>query len=154
VANPPLKLLLFENPEATGTLNHVGVERESMPEVEAEANRLEAAGLTLEVEGDVVCCYARQDKHWVTGPDGQRWENYVVLADAHPELEGTTNADLTLTEAADASSPGGCCGTTGSASSSTGSSSEGEHVGAGAQGCCIRRTPRDQHSSYRDRTRT
>jgi hypothetical protein len=35
-----------------------------------------------------VCCYARQDKHWVTGPDSLRWENYVVLADAHPELEG------------------------------------------------------------------
>ncbi len=44
VANPPLKLVLFENPGATGTLNHVGVERESMEEVEAEANRLEAAG--------------------------------------------------------------------------------------------------------------
>jgi len=109
VANPPLKLVLFENPAATGTLNHVGVERESMGEVEAEANRLEAAGLTLDVEGDVVCCYARQDKHWVTGPDGQRWENYVVLADAHPELEGRTQADLTLTEATEASSTGGCC---------------------------------------------
>ena len=61
VENPPLKLVLFENPEATGTLNHVGVERASMDEVQAEADRLEAAGLTLDVEGDVVCCYARQD---------------------------------------------------------------------------------------------
>jgi catechol 2,3-dioxygenase-like lactoylglutathione lyase family enzyme len=113
VANPPLKLVLFENPTASGTLNHVGVERESMEEVEAEATRLEAAGLTLDVEGDVVCCYARQDKHWVTGPDGQRWENYVVLADAHPELEGRTHADLTLAEATDAGSSGGCCAGTG-----------------------------------------
>ena len=70
VANPPLKLVLFENADASGTLNHLGVERESMEEVESEANRLEAAGLTLDVEGDVVCCYARQDKHWVTGPEG------------------------------------------------------------------------------------
>ena len=37
VTNPPLKLVLFENPGATGTLNHIGVERESMEEVEAEA---------------------------------------------------------------------------------------------------------------------
>ena len=103
VANPPLKLVLFENPEQAGTLNHLGVERESMDEVEAEANRLEAAGLTLDVEGDVVCCYARQDKHWVTGPDGQKWENYVVLADAHPELEGQTAGDLSVR---DDSSPG------------------------------------------------
>ena len=94
VVDPPLKLVLFENPRATGTLNHLGVERESVDEVEQQAARLEAAGLTLDTEGDVVCCYARQDKHWVTGPDGQRWENYAVLADAHPELEGKTRADL------------------------------------------------------------
>ncbi|GAB7005441.1 cadmium-induced metalloenzyme CadI [Nocardioides sp. AN3] len=82
VEDPPLKLVLFENPEATGTLNHLGVERPTATEVHAEADRLGAAGLRLEVEGDVVCCHARQDKHWVTGPDGQRWENYVVLSDA------------------------------------------------------------------------
>src|SRR6476619_4186492 len=57
VENPPLKLVLFENPEQTGTLNHLGVERESMEEVEAQADRLEAAGLVLDVEDDVVCCY-------------------------------------------------------------------------------------------------
>ena len=95
VENPPVKLVLFENPRAAGTLNHVGVERDSLEEVRAEAERLEATGLTLEVEGETVCCYARQDKHWVTGPDGQRWENYVVLADAQPELEGRTALDLT-----------------------------------------------------------
>ena len=109
VENPPLKLVLFENPDATGTLNHLGVERTSMDEVQSEADRLEAAGLTLDVEGDVVCCYARQDKHWVTGPDGQRWENYVVLADAHPELEGRTAAGLTLLEDPDDVGAGGCC---------------------------------------------
>ena len=86
--------MLFESPDETGTLNHLGVERGSMEEVEAEASRLEAAGMELRVEGDVVCCYARQDKHWVTGPDGQEWENYVVLADAHAELEGKTTQDL------------------------------------------------------------
>jgi hypothetical protein len=69
------------------------------------ADRLEAVGLQLAVEGDVVCCYVRQDKHWVTGPDGQRWENYVVLADAHPELEGKSRAELPLVEANT-----GCCG--------------------------------------------
>ena len=102
IAEPALKLVLFENPAESGTLNHLGVERDSMEDVEAEADRLEAAGLALRVEGDVVCCYAGQDKHWVTGPDGQQWENYVVLADAHPELEGRTTADLQLTSSPDA----------------------------------------------------
>ena len=82
-----------------------------MEEVEEQADRLEAAGLALDVEGDVVCCYARQDKHWVTGPDGQKWENYVVLGDAHPELEGKTGADL------DAQAARGCCGDDGEGSS-------------------------------------
>lgn len=123
VADPPLKLVLFENPEATGTLNHLGVERESMEAVEEQAGRLEAAGLELESEGDVVCCYARQDKHWVTGPDGQRWENYVVLADAHPELEGKTLGDL-----AEPADSGGCCSGTAS------SARDSEAVTSGA--CC------------------
>jgi catechol 2,3-dioxygenase-like lactoylglutathione lyase family enzyme len=116
VVDPPLKLVLFENPEATGTLNHLGVERESMTEVERQASRLEAAGLALNVEADVVCCFARQDKHWVTGPDGQRWENYVVLADAGAELEGRTVADVEADPTADLepASDGGCCGTSGS----------------------------------------
>lgn len=82
VTDPPLKLVLFAGAGPTGSLNHVGVERTSVDEVHAEADRLEAAGLSLDVEGDVVCCHARQDKHWITGPDGQRWENYVVLDDA------------------------------------------------------------------------
>ncbi len=93
VADPPLKLVLLEHADATGTLNHLGIERGSVAEVERQAERLEAAGLRLDVEGDVVCCHARQDKHWVTGPDGQRWENYVVLADAQPERDGGTPRD-------------------------------------------------------------
>ena len=104
VADPPLKLVLFENAAATGTLNHLGVERASVDEVRIEGERLEAAGLALEVEDGVVCCYARQDKHWVTGPDGQRWENYAVLADARSELEGRSTADLGVL------TTDGCCG--------------------------------------------
>ena len=125
VENPPLKLVLFENAAATGTLNHLGVERESMAEVETEADRLEAAGLTLDVEGDVVCCYARQDKHWVTGPDGQRWENYVVLADAQPELEGRTRLEVSQ-----GGSIGGCCGT----GAALGKSDEGAEEASAS--CC------------------
>jgi hypothetical protein len=52
VVDPPLKLVPFENPGATGTLNHLGVERESMTEVEQQAARLQAAGLALDVEAE------------------------------------------------------------------------------------------------------
>jgi catechol 2,3-dioxygenase-like lactoylglutathione lyase family enzyme len=135
VENPPLKLVLFENAEATGTLNHVGIERTSMDEVQAEADRLEAAGLSLDVEGDVVCCYARQDKHWVTGPDGQRWENYVVLADAHPELEGKTSAELTQLDCADDAAAGGCCAGFQNADTVDTGTAQAQPATAGS-GCC------------------
>ena len=33
--------------------------------------------------GDTTCCYARQDKFWVTGAaTGERWEIYTVRADS------------------------------------------------------------------------
>jgi catechol 2,3-dioxygenase-like lactoylglutathione lyase family enzyme len=135
MTEPPLKLVLFENPSQTGTLNHLGVERDSMEEVEAQADRLEAAGLKLRVEGDVVCCYARQDKHWVDGPDGQAWENYVVLADSQPELEGKTMADLTGAETDGATATGGCCGPEDAAAKET----DGERIAtpaASSSACC------------------
>lgn len=56
VADPPLKLELFENPRSRGTLHHLGLDRDSMEEVEEQATRLEAAGLPLDTEGGAVCC--------------------------------------------------------------------------------------------------
>ncbi len=83
IAEPPLKLVLLENPGQGGTLNHLGVEVASTDAVEAEQDRLAAAGLAAVEERDTTCCYARQDKFWVEGsPDGERWEVYAVLADS------------------------------------------------------------------------
>lgn len=88
IADPPLKLVLFANPERTGTLNHLGIEHDSVEAVHAEGQRLHETGQTLLQEDNVDCCNAIQTKFWVEGPDSQRWENYVVLADSTPELEG------------------------------------------------------------------
>jgi catechol 2,3-dioxygenase-like lactoylglutathione lyase family enzyme len=83
VADPPLKLVLIENPGHGGTLNHLGVEVESTDVVDAEQTRLAAAGLASVDERGTTCCYAKQDKFWVdTTPDGERWEIYTVLADS------------------------------------------------------------------------
>lgn len=79
VADPPLKLVLFEG--AAGTVNHLGIEAESTEEVEAAGRRLGAEGLDVDEEMDTVCCLARQDKVWATAPDGVRWEIYTVLED-------------------------------------------------------------------------
>jgi catechol 2,3-dioxygenase-like lactoylglutathione lyase family enzyme len=83
VPNPPLKLVLLENPGSGGTLNHLGVEVESVDEVDAEQTRLAEQGLASIDERGSTCCYAKQDKFWVEGsPGGERWEVYTVLADS------------------------------------------------------------------------
>ena len=91
VAEPPLKLVLIENPDAVGRLNHLGVEVFSTAEVTATQRRLADEGLATAVEENVTCCYAEQDKVWVDDPDGAPWEVYTVLADSdvpHGELQG------------------------------------------------------------------
>ena len=83
IAEPPLKLVLLENPGQGGSLNHLGVEVTDPEAVDAEHARLTEAGLAPTGERDTTCCYARQDKFWVQGaPDGERWEIYTVLSDS------------------------------------------------------------------------
>jgi hypothetical protein len=82
VAEPPLKLVLIENPGHGGTLNHLGVEVESSDAVRTEIARLTDEGMFTEEEIGTTCCFATQDKAWVTGPAGERWEVYAVLADS------------------------------------------------------------------------
>lgn len=82
IADPPLKLVLLENPGHGGTLNHLGVEVASSEIVHSEIARLSEAGLLTEEELGTTCCYATQDKVWVSGPDRERWEVYTKLADA------------------------------------------------------------------------
>lgn len=99
VTEPPLKLVLIENPGHGGTLNHLGVEVESSQTVHAEIARLTDAGLFTEEEIGTTCCFATQDKVWVTGPAGEKWEVYTVLADS--ESFGTDSPALDA---------GVCCG--------------------------------------------
>lgn len=83
VAEPPLKLVLIENPGQGGSVNHLGVEVADVGTVDAEQTRLAGAGLASVDERDMVCCYAKQDKFWVQGaPNGEQWEIYTVLADS------------------------------------------------------------------------
>ena len=82
IADPPLKLVLLENPGQGGTLNHLGVEVESSEQVHTEIARLAGEGMFTEEEIGTTCCFATQDKVWVTGPGGERWEVYTVLADS------------------------------------------------------------------------
>jgi catechol 2,3-dioxygenase-like lactoylglutathione lyase family enzyme len=106
ITEPPLKLVLLENPGSGGTMNHLGVEVDTTNEVESHQARLTAEGFLTGAEKHTTCCYAVQDKFWVTAPDGEKWEHYTVLADSQPELEGHTDLGL-----AAVSGDGTCCTT-------------------------------------------
>ncbi|MFF0446753.1 ArsI/CadI family heavy metal resistance metalloenzyme [Streptomyces sp. NPDC004609] len=83
VAEPPLKLVLIEGEAGEATrLDHLGVEVATTEDVTAATTRLKEAGLVTSEENDTSCCYALQDKVWVTGPGGEPWEVYTVKADA------------------------------------------------------------------------
>ncbi|GLW06822.1 glyoxalase [Microtetraspora sp. NBRC 13810] len=83
IAEPPLKLVLLEGEEGQDTrMDHLGVEVEDGDQVTAATRRLKEAGLATFEENDTSCCYALQDKVWVTGPGAELWEVYVVKADA------------------------------------------------------------------------
>ena len=104
VTEPPLKLVLLENPGKGGTLNHLGVEVASSEDVHAEIARLSGAGLVTAEEVGTTCCFATQDKVWVTGPAGEKWEVYTVLADA--DTFGASPGHL----AGDPDGADACCG--------------------------------------------
>jgi hypothetical protein len=78
IADPPLKLVLFE--KAGARLNHLGVEVADSDEVWTHQQRLADEGVDS-IEESGTCCFAKQDKVWVDGPDGS-WEIYTVLADS------------------------------------------------------------------------
>ena len=114
IADPPLKLVLLENPGQGGSLNHLGVEVPDIDTVDAMQTRLAEAGLASVDERDTTCCYAKQDKFWVQGaPNGESWEVYTVLADSqtfYGKQDGPACCGGATAESAGATaSSGSCC---------------------------------------------
>ena len=116
VEQPPLKLVLLENPGQGGSLNHLGVEVVDTATVDAEQTRLAAAGLASADEHGTTCCYAKQDKFWVeNAPNGESWEIYTVLADSptfYGEQDGPAccgGQESASQEATASAAAGPCC---------------------------------------------
>jgi catechol 2,3-dioxygenase-like lactoylglutathione lyase family enzyme len=109
VAQPPLKLVLIENPRGAGPLNHLGVEVFSTDDVHAATRRFGEQGLATQLEDGVDCCHATQDKVWVDAPDGLRWEVYTITDDQLTLTPVGVSAASTACCADDTSGAGACC---------------------------------------------
>jgi|SRR5262245_19618294 len=89
VQDPPLNLALNEVAfDGRGALSHLGIQVANTEAVLAMRERWIQAGLTTRDEMQTACCYAVQDKTWVSDPDGNEWEVFVVLEDNLPEASG------------------------------------------------------------------
>jgi catechol 2,3-dioxygenase-like lactoylglutathione lyase family enzyme len=89
VRNPPLNLALNEGRfNERGALSHLGIQVATTGDVLAMREQWEKAGLYTRDEMRTNCCYAIQDKTWVSDPDGNEWEVFVVLEDNLPEASG------------------------------------------------------------------
>jgi catechol 2,3-dioxygenase-like lactoylglutathione lyase family enzyme len=95
LSDPPLVLSLEPNrPTAGGSLNHLGFRLPELALLIEFLARLEAAGIPTQRQAGVECCHSRQTKFWVSDPDRNLWEVYVLEGDAneedngHPQLEG------------------------------------------------------------------
>ncbi|HEX2485756.1 MAG TPA: ArsI/CadI family heavy metal resistance metalloenzyme [Myxococcota bacterium] len=112
VENPPLKLVLFEAPDAPERLNHVGFEYFDDAAVEGVAAELEPRGLAERIERDETCCYAKKRAVWASDPQGLRWEFYRVDANlsefAGGAVEEAPAAATAPTPATSASSAVAC----------------------------------------------
>jgi catechol 2,3-dioxygenase-like lactoylglutathione lyase family enzyme len=82
-AEPELHLALQPGLKgaASGSLSHLGIRVGSVDEVRRWRSDLKARGIVSDEEKREACCYALQEKFWLTDPDGNRWEVYTVLED-------------------------------------------------------------------------
>jgi catechol 2,3-dioxygenase-like lactoylglutathione lyase family enzyme len=83
----PLNLALSAGAAGTGgTVSHLGVQVDTKDQVVALCQQAKAAGLEVREEMDTDCCFANQDKFWVTDPDGIEWEVYHLNHDLDDEV--------------------------------------------------------------------
>lgn len=82
LAAPLLNLTMQEAPRTGVNASHFGIQVATSEDVAAAWTRFKEAKLTTRTEENTTCCYALQDKVWISDPDGNEWEVFVVKADA------------------------------------------------------------------------
>lgn len=88
VQSPPLNLTLNQNViSANGALSHLGIQVATTEDVNTLRQQWKERGLEPRDEMQTTCCYALQDKAWVSDPDGNQWEVFTVIEDFLPEAK-------------------------------------------------------------------
>jgi catechol 2,3-dioxygenase-like lactoylglutathione lyase family enzyme len=78
--DPRINFAISTRGEGVG-VDHLGFQADDASELAGMRQRAHAADLAVLPQGEVSCCYARSDKHWVTDPQGIAWEHFQTLGD-------------------------------------------------------------------------
>lgn len=109
LAEPMLNLTFMPTAAArTGELDHLGLQVFSADALSASRARLREAGLAPRDELAVDCCYARQDKFWLTDPEGREVEVFRKLADLERPGHGAELTSAPSTASSTCCSTGSC----------------------------------------------
>ena len=93
---PSLIISFVENKERVQqNFGHLGFQVETIEEMYRRMFTAKVNGIQILEEMGTNCCYAKQDKFWVTDPDGVQWEVYFFHEDAefndpHYEMGGNS----------------------------------------------------------------
>jgi catechol 2,3-dioxygenase-like lactoylglutathione lyase family enzyme len=104
---PSLNLSLMSSTGTVSSVNHLGIEVESVDDIAMWKQRLLEQGILEKVEESIACCFARQDKLWFTDPDGNAWEVFTV----HEQLAVTgtlKNTGCCVPKSSGATQPAAC----------------------------------------------
>lgn len=78
LAAPALNFSLVASTGRISSVDHLGIEVDSVEEIAVWKRQLQEQGILEKVEENQACCFARQDKLWITDPDGNAWEVFTV----------------------------------------------------------------------------
>ena len=102
--DPSVNLSIIERGGLPG-VGHLGLQAETLAELEQVTQRLSMAERPLMEEKDTACCYARSDKTWAADPQGVVWESFHTHDD-HAVFGGPTQG---LDDLAVAATSKVCC---------------------------------------------
>ncbi|MEM7255538.1 MAG: VOC family protein [Pseudomonadota bacterium] len=101
--DPRVNFAISSGGETLG-VNHLGIEAEHSGDLGEQRDRAHTALGHPVAHGEVTCCYAESEKHWVVDPQGVAWEQFLTSGESD-QLRPTSPRD----GRGDGQSPVQCC---------------------------------------------
>ncbi|MCI4668269.1 MAG: VOC family protein [Bacteroidia bacterium] len=80
---PALTISFLQSPERVAEgFGHLGIQVGNQEDLKSWHSRVKHGKLSTIEEKGTACCYAVQDKFWVSDPDGHQWEVYFFHDDS------------------------------------------------------------------------